>query len=131
VHLFVRSLNEAFETGNLQTVRERLYEIPDDLDSLFISILTRDQKSLGDMLFCLELVLFSPRPLSSEEAYFAMMFHKCGLDRRDVHLHTDAMLASYIVKCRQRDCRGLKVQGASCSFHPRVSTRFPSPTPRF
>ncbi|KAJ0417388.1 hypothetical protein BJY00DRAFT_208554 [Aspergillus carlsbadensis] len=97
VHLVVRSLNEAFETGNLHTVRERLDGTPDDLDALFISILTRDQQRLSDMLFCLELVLFSPRPLSSEEAYFAMMFHKCGLVQRDIQLHTDSMLANYIV----------------------------------
>ncbi|CEL01300.1 hypothetical protein ASPCAL00886 [Aspergillus calidoustus] len=97
VYLVVRSLNEVFEVGKLHMVRERLDVIPDDLDALFISILTRDQKSLGDMLFCLELVLFSPRLVSSEEAYFAMMFHKHGLARRDIQLHTDSMLANYIV----------------------------------
>jgi hypothetical protein len=51
VHLVVRSLNEAVETGNMHTARELLNEIPDDLEALFISILTRDQKSLSDMLF--------------------------------------------------------------------------------
>ncbi|KAL3439770.1 hypothetical protein BJX65DRAFT_71796 [Aspergillus insuetus] len=97
VYLVIRSLNEVFETGNLQAVRERLYEIPDDLDTLFTNILTRDKKSLQDMLFCLELVLFAPRPLSSEEAYFAIMLAKCGEVRRDPELHTDLVVANYIV----------------------------------
>ncbi|KAL4871032.1 hypothetical protein BDV12DRAFT_194944 [Aspergillus spectabilis] len=97
VHLVVRSLNETFETGNLQKVHKQLYEIPDDLDTLFINILTRDKKSLNDMLTCLELVLFSPRPLSSEEAYFAIMFASCGEVRRDIELHTKSILENYIV----------------------------------
>ncbi|KAL4739890.1 hypothetical protein BDV11DRAFT_169664 [Aspergillus similis] len=97
VHRVVPSLNEAFQMGNMRKVQQQLDETPDDLGRVFTQILTTDAEDIDDLIFCLQLVLLSPRPLSREELYFAISFANCGLVRRDVDLQTDTAIDKYIV----------------------------------
>jgi ankyrin repeat protein len=71
--LVVQILNKAFDHGQVHTLRKKLQDIPDDLNRLFGSILTRDSHNLDEMKLCLQWVLYAKRPLSLEELYFAIM----------------------------------------------------------
>lgn len=97
VTLVVRSLNDAFAKGKLHAVRQRLDEIPDGLDELFTDMLTRDTNDISDLIFCLQLVLFAHRPLSRDELYFAVMFAKDGLIKRDGEWHIDPHIENFIL----------------------------------
>ncbi|KAL4753991.1 hypothetical protein BDW72DRAFT_190684 [Aspergillus terricola var. indicus] len=97
VHRIVPSFNEAFQMGDMRKVQQRLDETPDDLERLFTDILTTDEGDIDDLIFCLQLVLLSPRPLLREELYFAISFANCGLVRRDIDLQTDTAIDKYIV----------------------------------
>lgn len=76
VVLVVQILNKISDRGqgrNLQKrLRERLQEIPSDLNELFRNILTRDCEDLDEMKLCLQWILYSNRPLKREELYFAI-----------------------------------------------------------
>lgn len=97
VTLVVRSLNDAFAKGKLHAVRQRLDEILDGLDELFTDMLTRDTNDISDLIFCLQLVLFAHRPLSRDELYFAVMFAKDGLIKRDGEWHIDPHIENFIL----------------------------------
>jgi ankyrin repeat protein len=96
VVLVVRMLNEAFDHGRVQAVRQRLNEIPDELDDLFTDILTRDNKDKEDLVLCLQWILFAQRPLTREELYFAIWFHKSSLLQRDEE-HTQQVIEQFIL----------------------------------
>ncbi|KAK1598850.1 pfs domain-containing protein [Colletotrichum navitas] len=72
VVLVVDILNNEYIQGHISAVKERLIEIPPELDGLFHYILTRDKDNIDDFLFCIQWLLFSSRPLTREEYYFAM-----------------------------------------------------------
>ncbi|KAK1638898.1 ankyrin repeat-containing domain protein [Colletotrichum phormii] len=72
VVLVVDILNDEYESGRLWAVKSRLSEIPSKLSELFENILTRDQKNKGDLLLCIQWILYSTRPLKREEYYFAL-----------------------------------------------------------
>ncbi|KAK1993921.1 hypothetical protein LX36DRAFT_673493 [Colletotrichum falcatum] len=72
VVLVVDILNIEYGNGRLFAVEERLKKIPSDLSQLFQDILTRDQKNMEDLLLCIQLLLYSQRPLRQEEYYFAI-----------------------------------------------------------
>ncbi|KAL4768738.1 hypothetical protein BDW60DRAFT_219490 [Aspergillus nidulans var. acristatus] len=97
VHRVVSPLNEAFQMGNMRKVQQHLDETPHDLERVFTNILTSDEEGIDDLIFCLQLVLLSSRPLSREELYFAILFANCGLARRDIDLQTDIAIDKYIV----------------------------------
>ncbi|KAJ5160681.1 uncharacterized protein N7482_007685 [Penicillium canariense] len=94
VMLVVRSLNEAFDRGNISALQKRLNEIPDGLDDLFTDILTRDQKDMDVLTFSLQLILLSCRCLTREELYFAVLFEKTKLIEEDVDwtLHSTTVM---------------------------------------
>ncbi|RYP34128.1 hypothetical protein DL768_011069 [Monosporascus sp. mg162] len=73
VVLVVQILNKEFDDGNIHALRRKLNEIPSDLHELFQKILTRDERNLDQLLLCIQWVLFSKRPLSPEELYFAIL----------------------------------------------------------
>ncbi|GCB21302.1 vegetative incompatibility protein HET-E-1 [Aspergillus awamori] len=50
-----------------------------------------------DLTFCLQLVLFAHRPLSRDELYFAVMFAKDGLIKRDGEWHIDPHIENFIL----------------------------------
>jgi ankyrin repeat protein len=98
VMLVVRSLNEAFDRGNISALRKRLDEIPDGLDNLFTDILTRDQKDMHVLIFSLQLILFGRRrrslTLTREELYFAVLFEKTNVIENyiDPELHSTTVM---------------------------------------
>ncbi|KAH8600460.1 hypothetical protein B0O99DRAFT_326524 [Bisporella sp. PMI_857] len=63
---------------SIKKIRERLREIPPELNDLFEMILTRDGENLEQMQICLKFILFASRPLKPQELYFAT---QVGLDR--------------------------------------------------
>ena len=71
--LVVRELNEEFDRGRIHALRNRLDEIPDEMDRLFQDILTRDTKNIDEVVLCLQWILFSRRPLEQKELYFAVL----------------------------------------------------------
>ncbi|KAL4978734.1 hypothetical protein BDW66DRAFT_11281 [Aspergillus desertorum] len=97
VHCVVRSLNETFNVGKMRKVQQLLGETPDDLHRVFTDIFIRDEEGMDDLIFCLQLVLLSPRPLSREELYSAISFANCGLVRQDIDLQTDTVMDKYII----------------------------------
>ncbi|PWY71220.1 ankyrin [Aspergillus eucalypticola CBS 122712] len=97
VILVVRSLNDAFAKGQIHAVRQRLDEIPDGLDELFTDMLTRDTDEIDDLIFCLRLILFAQCPLSKDEIYFAVMFTKNGLIKREGEWHIDPHIENFIL----------------------------------
>ncbi|KAK1076750.1 hypothetical protein LTR33_008676 [Friedmanniomyces endolithicus] len=77
VVLVVDILNKEYRQGSVYAVQQRLAEIPSGLSDLFKDLLRRDRTRMGDLLLCLQWILFARRPLTREEFYFAMM---AGLD---------------------------------------------------
>ncbi|KAK1566078.1 uncharacterized protein LY79DRAFT_112720 [Colletotrichum navitas] len=73
VVLVVEILNKEYRKGRLFAVEKRLKEIPSELSQLFQNILTRDQEDMEDLLLCIQLLLYSQRPLKREEYYFAIV----------------------------------------------------------
>ncbi|KAI9890156.1 MAG: hypothetical protein M1814_004437 [Vezdaea aestivalis] len=72
VHLVVRSLNKAFDHGQISSVRERLSKTPDELDRLFMDIMTRDNEDVDQLILLLQWLLFARRSLSACELYIVV-----------------------------------------------------------
>lgn len=75
VVLVVDILKETYDHGRMRAVRKRLREIPPELKDLFKDILTRDEQNLEDLLLCLQWTLYSSRPLSPHELFYAVLSH--------------------------------------------------------
>ncbi|KAI0160665.1 hypothetical protein GGR57DRAFT_389579 [Xylariaceae sp. FL1272] len=73
VVLVMEILSKEFQKGRLFAMKRRLQEIPDKLSDLFRDILTRDNDNMDDLLLCIQWILFSERPLTCEEYYFALV----------------------------------------------------------
>ena len=73
VALVVQILNKEYDHGRVHALRRRLREIPDGLDKLFEDILTRDQENMGEMVLCLQWILYAKRPLKRDEVYHAIL----------------------------------------------------------
>lgn len=73
VVLVVQILNKAFDHGHVHALQKKLREIPDDLNELFRSILTRDCQNMDEMKLCLQWILHASRPLKREELYYAIL----------------------------------------------------------
>ncbi|RYP43640.1 hypothetical protein DL768_009815 [Monosporascus sp. mg162] len=71
--LVVDILNQEFSRGRNFAVKKRLQEIPAKLSELFKDILTRDNENMGDLLLCIQWILYANRPLKREEFYFAVV----------------------------------------------------------
>ncbi|KAL3455142.1 hypothetical protein BJX64DRAFT_295329 [Aspergillus heterothallicus] len=73
VVLVVQILNKECDRGRVHVLEQRLKEIPDGLHSLLKDILTRNNNDMATTLLCLQWILYAKRPLSREEAYFAIL----------------------------------------------------------
>ncbi|KAK2039214.1 hypothetical protein LZ31DRAFT_606938 [Colletotrichum somersetense] len=73
VVLVVDLLNKEIRCGRMFAVEKTLQEIPNQLSDLFKEILRRDDDNMDDLLLCIQWILFSERPLSRQEFYFAML----------------------------------------------------------
>ncbi|KAJ6151624.1 hypothetical protein N7470_007221 [Penicillium chermesinum] len=118
VMLVVRSLNEAFDRGNISALKKRLDEIPDGLDNLFTDILTRDQKDMHMLIFSLQLILFARRSLTREEVYFAVLFEKTNVleDYIDLELHSTTVMDRLVLDVT----KGLAENAERSRAKPRV-----------
>lgn len=73
VVLVVSILNKEFDRGSVLALDRKLQELPKDLHTLFREILTRDSHGIPDLTLCLQWVLFTAKPLSPAELYFAIL----------------------------------------------------------
>lgn len=94
VVLVIDILNQEFQDGRIFAVKKRLQQIPPELSNLFKNILMRDEKNMGELLLCIQWLLFGKRPLKPEEYYFALVAgvdsdSLCGWDREKIS--TDSM----------------------------------------
>lgn len=72
VVLVVEILRKEFRKGNTLLIKRRVHELPSKLSELFRDMLSRDQQSLDHLLLCFQWILFSKRPLTSEEFFYAL-----------------------------------------------------------
>ncbi|KAL6788179.1 hypothetical protein J3E68DRAFT_131550 [Trichoderma sp. SZMC 28012] len=77
--------------NSIQKMRDRLKEIPPELNDLFEMILTRDGENLDKLHLCLKWILFTNRPLKPQELYFAVKLsydEECSgyWDQNDIEL---------------------------------------------
>ncbi|KAK1843260.1 hypothetical protein CCHR01_14121 [Colletotrichum chrysophilum] len=80
VVLVIDILNQEFQDGRVFAVK-RLQQIPPELSNLFKNILMRDEKNMGELLLCIQWLLFGKRPLKPEEYYFALV---AGVDPESI-----------------------------------------------
>ncbi|KAF3808118.1 hypothetical protein GCG54_00012698 [Colletotrichum gloeosporioides] len=73
VVLVVDILNKEYDGGRMHRLRQRLREIPGDLNTLFRDILVRDRHHRDELLLCIQWVLFAKEPLRPEQLYFAIL----------------------------------------------------------
>ena len=73
VVLVVGILNKEHDGGRIHALRQRLRDIPGDLHELFRDILMRDHHNRGELLLCIQWVLFARQPLKPEQLYFAIL----------------------------------------------------------
>jgi len=65
-------LNKTYDNGDILALRKKLHEVPADLHELFRSILVRNEENMEAVKLCLQWILYSKRPLTREELYFAI-----------------------------------------------------------
>lgn len=75
VALVVGILNKEYDRGRILGLRKRLQDIPTGLHELFHDILLRDVRDMDELVFGLQLLLFSQEPLKPEEFYFGVLAH--------------------------------------------------------
>ncbi|KAH8889895.1 hypothetical protein GQ53DRAFT_651324, partial [Thozetella sp. PMI_491] len=73
VVLVVGILQREYDHGRKHELRQRLRDIPGDLHKLFRDILARDHHNRGELLLCIQWVLFARQPLKPEQLYFAVL----------------------------------------------------------
>jgi ankyrin repeat protein len=73
VVLVVAILNKESDAGRVHTLQRRIRELPSDLHKLFRDIITRDSNYKGELLLCIQWVLFARYPLNPEQLYFAVL----------------------------------------------------------
>jgi hypothetical protein len=85
VVLVVAILNKFDDRGDVQNLRARLREIPPTLTELFDDILSRDRPDENTVPI-IQWSLFSGRPLSAAELYYAVMMSKNQLNQTTLEL---------------------------------------------
>ncbi|KAK5304595.1 hypothetical protein LTR99_003658 [Exophiala xenobiotica] len=73
VVLVAQILKREYDRGRVHALRKRLDEIPNGLHELFRDIITRDGRSVGELVLCLQWILYAKRPLKREELYSAVL----------------------------------------------------------
>ncbi|KAH6844621.1 hypothetical protein B0I37DRAFT_327314, partial [Chaetomium sp. MPI-CAGE-AT-0009] len=73
VVLVTEILNKEHDRGRIHGLRQKLRDIPGNLHELFRDILTRDPHNRGELLLCVQWVLFARQPLKPEQLYFAIL----------------------------------------------------------
>ena len=70
--LVVDILNKELRDGRAATIKRHIASLPSGLMDLFRHILLRDDVRKGDLLLCLQWILYAKRPLEVGEFYYAM-----------------------------------------------------------
>lgn len=73
VELVVGLLNKADDAGHVYALRQRLDNIPDDLNDLFRKIIDKGIIDRSRLALTLQWMLYAERPLRCEELYFAVL----------------------------------------------------------
>ncbi|KAM0553312.1 hypothetical protein ACHAPJ_007325 [Fusarium lateritium] len=73
VVLVVEILQQEYDHGNIDILRQRLGEIPGNLHKLFHDMLIHDDRNKGQLLLCIQWVIFSEALLEPKEVYFAIL----------------------------------------------------------
>jgi hypothetical protein len=99
VELVVGILNKTGDQGNVHLLRDRLRELPTNLRELFDNIIEREEPSVN-LLPIMQWMLFSSRPLTATELYFAVMASTDSLSeltiRCDAKVVNERMLRDFI-----------------------------------
>jgi hypothetical protein len=82
VVLVVDILNQEFGDGRQFAVQKRLKKIPTEVSELFMDMIQRDKKNMADFLLSIRWILFSRRPLTVEELYFAVNLYLVWIKSR-------------------------------------------------
>ncbi|KAI0877125.1 hypothetical protein GGS24DRAFT_448869 [Hypoxylon argillaceum] len=72
VRLVVGIVNKLFDAGKEDVYLEQIQKLPEDLDALFVNILTHDNENREELLVCIQWVLFAQQPLTPKQLYFAI-----------------------------------------------------------
>jgi hypothetical protein len=72
VALVIPMLNKTSAGGRVDQLQDCLNTMPMGLDNLFDMILARDDEDLDELRFCIQLILFSIRPVTLTEYFFAL-----------------------------------------------------------
>ncbi|KAI0875607.1 ankyrin [Hypoxylon argillaceum] len=120
VELVVNILNkENDKHGDINIVRKRLDEIPEELHELFEDILTRDNENIEEMIRCIRWILFAKDPLRPEELYFALQIES---NAGATGVWDEATVSIVQITCFSIDaCKGLA--GVTYSMPKRSSKR--------
>jgi hypothetical protein len=100
VVLVVDILNKEHDRGRTFALRQRLQDIPADLQSLFRDILTRDTHGRDELVLCIQWVLFAEEPLHLWQLYYAIVADV--VSAKDL-LHTtgdtEAVIRRFLLDC--------------------------------
>ena len=99
VVLVVQILNEHKQRGLVHELKQRLDEIPNDLDMLFVEILQGSPSEISYTLSMLQLIAFASRPLTREEVYHAVLYSDAQQEVTSLVDFTLDDLEHFIVKC--------------------------------
>ena len=99
VVLVIPMLNILYDQGRESAMQRRLQDIPAKLDDLFAEILDRDPDSKDRSVLLLQWVLFSYRPLSPLELYYAVEAGIVPQHEIDLTLPSQGRVDRYLLNC--------------------------------
>ena len=99
VVLVVRFLNKASDQGKVDTLPQKLRELPGDLHELFFDMLTRDAYDKEELVLCIQWLLFAKQPLNPEQLYYAIHAARDPVDitERDPEVITEDVIHRFIL----------------------------------
>lgn len=99
VVLVIQILNTEHDRGRVHALRNRLSDIPVELNNLFLDICTRDNHDLEELVLCMQWILFATRPLRREELFFALLAKSRDLLPWNGDELSSQIMDHYILNC--------------------------------
>ena len=99
VVLVVQILNEHKRRGLVHELKQRVDDIPKDLDKLFAEILQGGSSEVPYTFSMLQLIAFASRPLTREEVYHAVLYSDVQHDTTSLIDVTQEDMEHFIVNC--------------------------------
>jgi hypothetical protein len=90
VVLVIGIINKTGDRGNIHLLRDRLWEIPANLQELFDNIIEREDPDAG-FLPIIQWMLYARRPLTATELYSAVMISTDSLTEKTTQLDADVV----------------------------------------